>query len=144
MGITSLIGKAKELEIARQLTEEGLLVFLPLVDEGVDLVVTDLKMRRFLPIQVKFRETRSGLGVYKKDVRRLRQADLILAFIVASGPNQGTWYIPLKDFMEKKIDPKRKDEYIYIQIDKRREWLKEYKEEKGIKLLKSKLKQSIG
>lgn len=137
---TQIIGKAKELEIASQLIREQLLVFFPFVDTGADLVVSDFSMERFLPIQVRYRSSDPALNLTKKDLQRLKNTKVILAFIIGESTNAGTWYIPIREFEGKAKDPKRRDNKIYITVSKNRQWLAKYEGIKGIESIKSQLK----
>jgi len=140
MESTQLIGKAKELEIAGQFTRHGLLVFSPFVDTGADLVVSDQSMRRFLPIQVKYRARNPGIGLEQGYVERLMGINLILVFIIGKGNNSGTWYIPLSDFSKKaKKPPNRKDNRMYITVNDNLRWLEKYKGDNGVLRIKQRL-----
>lgn len=63
----SLSGKSKELYIASLLVDAGFYVFWPFVDKGFDLVVTNGEGRKFVPIQVKYREKDPALGLDRND-----------------------------------------------------------------------------
>ena len=69
---SSLIGKAKELQVAALLTELGFQVFLPLVDKGFDLVFTNAPGAHFVPVQVKYRAIDSSLTLERKDIKKFK------------------------------------------------------------------------
>jgi len=140
MESTQLIGRAKELEIAGQLIREGLLVFFPLVDLGADLVVAAPSMRRFLPVQVKYRKHDPALGLDKPHIGRMENTNLVLAFIIGADSETHTWYIPLHDFHQKVQDLRRRDKKVYITIGQNTEWLNQYEGKRGIMRLKKELK----
>jgi hypothetical protein len=56
---TSLIGKAKELQVASQLVAAGIYVYFPLLDNGFDLLAANQTGTRFLPVQVKYKKRRT-------------------------------------------------------------------------------------
>lgn len=62
MSDTSLIGKAKELAVASQLVRAGIHVFIPLVDNGIDLIAASRDGSVLVPIQVKFKASRTGFA----------------------------------------------------------------------------------
>lgn len=138
---TLLIGKSKELVIASQFTEHGLLVFFPFVDIGADLIVSGEAMKRFLPVQVKYNRKAPALGLEKNYIKRLSGIKMILVFIIGSGSNEGTWYIPLNEFEKHTKDRDRKDKVVYITIRDNREWLERFKGENGLQLIKKQLEK---
>jgi len=136
---TLLLGKSKELEIAGQLTRHGLLVYFPFVDIGADLVVSGEDMSRFIPIQVKYRKSNPAIGLEKEYLERLSGKKMVLAFIIGTGGNSGTWYIPLTEFKKKAKAPARKDNRVYISINENRKWLEKFEGENGLLRLKKQL-----
>ena len=139
MSTNLLLGKSKELEIAGQLTRHGLLVYFPFVDIGADLVVSCKNMSHFIPIQVKYRRSNPAIDLNKDYLERLTGKKMVLVFIIGTGSNSGTWYIPLIEFEKKAKDPDRKDKKVYIAIKENRKWLEKFEGEKGLLRLKKKL-----
>ena len=80
MANTQLIGKAKELEVAGLLVANSIYVYLPLIDNGYDLLASNRKGTKFIPVQVKWKKTRSGLTLTKKDIARFTKTSVVLAF----------------------------------------------------------------
>jgi len=133
-----LIGKAKELHVASILVAHGLYVYFPLVDNGFDLIGSNRKGTKFIPIQVKYQESRAAFALKKKDVERLKSTGVVLAF-GSKGEGFGNseyWFIPFSDWDEKKKVGKngkpRKDKKLVVYFADDREWPKLYKGEKGI------------
>lgn len=128
---TSLIGKAKELEVASILVRNGLYVFFPLVDAGVDLVVTIRASREFIPVQVKYRGSKSALGLTKQDIARFHDTKTVVAFIIGTGPAQRTWFVPFRDWKTMSVDLNRADERVYVTISRNEGRLAQFAGDKG-------------
>ena len=127
---SSLLGKAKELQVAGALIEEGLYVFFPLVDTGFDLVVTSDKGTMFIPVQVKFRARDPGLGLKPQDIARFEDTGVVVAWVISSIEN--SWYIPFVDWHKRAKAPDRADGLKYISIRESESWLSAYKGSAGI------------
>jgi hypothetical protein len=137
---TLLVGKAKELEVASQFTRHGLVVYVPLVNLGADLVIADPGMQRPIPVQIKFRAKSSAIDLNRTFVETFQNTDLVLAFIIGGSSNTGSWYILLKEFIKKKKDPpERRDDRLYITVAKTWQWLKTFEGDSGIQYLQSTL-----
>ncbi len=135
MSETQLIGKAKELQVASQLVATGLYVFFPLVDNGFDLVVTNKSATCFIPVQVKYKQRRSGFSLHKDDVKKFEPTKSVIAFGSADGAKSTNyWYIPIKCFVDRAIDSGRKDgmHVVYWSNDDNADWKQSFLNEKGI------------
>jgi hypothetical protein len=75
-----LIGKAKELYVATLLVAERLHVYIPLVDNGFDLMVTSSAGAKFLSVQVKYKNSRTGFSLRRADAARFEKANAVIAF----------------------------------------------------------------
>ena len=139
MNDPTLIGRAKELEIASLFISNGLYVFYPLVDKGFDLVVTNAECSSIFPVQVKFRASHMALELSKKDVLRYKEKNVILAYIIGKNENKKTWIIPFNDWKKQSSGENRNDGKRYITISKNKEFLIEYEGVKGINLIKKML-----
>ena len=133
----SLIGKSKELEIASMLVDAGFYVFWPFVDTGFDLVVTNDKGRKFIPIQVKYREKDPALGLDEKDAAKYRGKGVFLAFLIGKRPNHQVWFLPFDKWQKMSVDKKRKDKKLYVTISKNEKRLEPFKGNKGLSLLRN-------
>jgi hypothetical protein len=69
MSETSMIGKAKELAVASQLVRLGVHVYLPLVDDGIDLIAASNTGTVLMPIQVKYKASRTGFALDEGKVK---------------------------------------------------------------------------
>lgn len=137
--ITPLIGKAKELEVASVLTRHGLVVYVPLVDIGADLVVSNTSMKKLIPIQVKFQARSPGLVLDRSYVSRFETTDLVVAFLIGEGSTNGTWFIPIAAFRDRMKDPGRRDDKVYITVNEERAWLQQFEGDRGAAALRKML-----
>jgi hypothetical protein len=130
----SLIGKAKELEVAGVLISHGLYVFFPLVDAGFDLVVTNRAGAHFVPVQVKFRAKDPALGLLKKDRENFEHTDVVIAWVIGLPPNTRVWFIPYQEWKRMATTPKgRRDGLAYITIRENEARLAKFEGETGIR-----------
>ena len=116
---TSLIGKAKELEVASILVRNGLYVFFPLVDSGTDLVVTNNQSHLFIPVRVKYRAKDSSLCLTTKDIKRFEGTNIVLAFVIGTGIFQRNWFVPFSDWHYRSKNPGRNDGKVYVTISEK-------------------------
>ncbi len=130
---TSLIGRAKELEVAGLLIRNGIYVFLPLVDSGADLLVANRAASVVIPVQVKYRANALNLDLNEAtDFPRFGQANTVIAFVIGA-IKQRTWFIPFSDWRSKSVNNKRKDRKVFVPIRKNEEWLKKYEGDEGVR-----------
>jgi hypothetical protein len=132
---TSLIGRAKELEVASALIRNGIYVYYPLVDTGADLVASNRTCTIFIPVQVRFSAHTSGLWLVRSDKERFSKANTVIAFLTGEGESKRNWYLPISDWCSKVVDPERRDEKVYVQISKNEEWLTRYRDDEGIRFV---------
>lgn len=132
---TSLLGKAKELEVAGALVRNRLYVFFPLVDAGFDLVVTNQLGIEFIPVQVKYRAKDPGLGLKRTDIDLFKGTKVVIAWVIGTGESQPErrWYVPFSDWREKAKDPNRTDGLVYVSIGESESWLSKYEGDSGIR-----------
>jgi len=134
----SLIGKAKELEVASMLVDAGFYVFWPFVDKGYDLIVTNEEGRKFVPIQVKYRgEENTALALYKSDAVKFHGKEVFLAFLTGKQPNQKVWLLPFDKWEEMRVDRNRGDNLLYVTISKNEERLKAFEGDNGLSFLRA-------
>lgn len=131
---TSLIGRAKELEVAGMLIRNGIYVFWPLVDTGADLLATNRDASRSIPVQVKYRATGWGaLDLTMADKERFKKPNTVIAFLVGKNGNQRAWFLPFNEWLKKHVNPNRRDGRIYVQISKNEKWLEKFQDDAGIR-----------
>jgi len=131
---TSIIGKAKELEVASMLVANGLYVFFPLVDTGFDLIATNRKGTVFVPIQVKFRAKDPGLALHQKDIANFASSNVVVAWVIGTGVAARQWFIPFREWHSKaKGSPPRRDGLAYVTISKHADWLKQFEGSAGVR-----------
>jgi hypothetical protein len=128
----SLIGKSKELYIASLLVDAGFYVFWPFVDKGFDLVVTNAEGRKFVPIQVKYREKDPALGLDRNDAEKFDGKDVFLAFLIGNR----YWFLPFAKWKEMSVDRNRGDNKLYVTISKNEEKLKPFQGDNGLSSLR--------
>jgi hypothetical protein len=139
---TTLIGRAKELEVAGMLIRNGIYVFLPLVDTGADLLATNRDASRCIPIQVKYAAKSSSLGLTKADTRRFKKPNTILAFLVGKVgkvDKQRAWFLPFREWEKRSKDTNNRVERIYMPINENADWLTKFQDDAGIRRVFSEL-----
>ena len=132
---TSLVGKAKELQVASQLVATGIYVYFPLLDNGFDLLASNQTGTGFLPVQVKYKNSRTGFALHRKDIQKFRNAGAVVVF-GSAGDNGRTdfWYVPIADWESKAQDQNRADGKIAVYLhDENRQWARQYLNESGIR-----------
>jgi hypothetical protein len=134
-----LIGRAKEFRVAADLMANGLYVFYPLVDTGVDLVVTAHGSIRYIPIQVRYRMSSSGLGLKRSEQLRFRGRGLFLAYVIGTYPNERLWYVPFERWDKYAKDLDRRDQWVYVTISESEKWLGDCVGKAGIDRIKKRL-----
>jgi hypothetical protein len=135
----TLIGKSKELYVAWLLINEGFYVYWPFVDRGFDLVVTNGEGKKFIPIQIKFREKDNSLGLYREDVNRFAGKNVYLAFIVGQQPRQKIWLLPFREWEKITTDRNRGDQKIYVKITEHEDILEKFEGTNGLSFLRHEL-----
>lgn len=135
MSESSLIGKAKELYVATLLINRRLHVFTPLVDNGFDLVVAKRDGTEFIPVQVKYKGTRSGFSLDRKDALRFAQAGAVLAF--GSGEDlveKEFYFFPAKSWLDhaQASDQGRKDDKLVVYMTQSADWAAQFAGRRGI------------
>lgn len=129
---TSLVGRAKELEVAGMLIRNGIYVFWPLVDTGADLLATNRDASRCIPVQVKYRAKGWGaLDLTVSDKERFQKPNTVIAFLVG----EDAWFLPFDEWDKKDVDGKhrkRRDNRVYVRIRENAKWLEKFKGEPGI------------
>lgn len=139
IGDTSLIGRAKELEVAGMLIRNGIYVFWPLVDTGADLLATNRDASRCIPVQVKYAAKESSLGLTKADKGRFAKPNTVLVFVVGQADKQRSWFLPFQEWSKKCVDMNRRDERIYVRINENSNWLAKFEGDAGIQRVFSEL-----
>ncbi|HET6884176.1 MAG TPA: hypothetical protein VFI31_28735 [Pirellulales bacterium] len=132
IGDTTLIGRAKELEVAGMLIRNGIYVFWPLVDTGADLLATNRDASRCMPVQVRYAAKRSALGITRAEAKRFAKPNTVLAFVVGKGNKQHTWFLPFDEWKKKYVDTNRRDGRIYVRITENVQWLGQFEGDAGI------------
>jgi hypothetical protein len=139
MADTSLIGRAKELEVAGVLIRNGIYVFWPLVDTGADLLATNRDASICIPVQVKYSSNAPALNLYKTDIVRFERPNTVIAFLIGAGKEQHSWFLPYDVWRTKAVDKNRRDGCVYVQIGRNAKLLAEYKGDAGARRALSKL-----
>lgn len=132
-GDTTLIGRAKELEVAGMLIRNGIYVFWPLVDTGADLLATNRDASRCIPVQVKYAAKKSALGLNRADMKRFKKPNTVVAFVVGTAERQRAWFLPFQEWAKKCVDRNRRDERIYVRIRENAGWLAGFEGDAGIR-----------
>lgn len=141
---TGLIGRAKEFRVAARLIESGLYVYFPLVDHGIDLVVTDAEWQSFVPLQIRYRQSSPGLGLTKKEADRFQRRNMFLIYLLGEGQNERIWFIPYDVWRSHAKDKNRRDRRLYVTVSEAESegWLRDYADEAGIRAMKKALKKN--
>jgi hypothetical protein len=135
MSNSQLVGKAKELNAASILVENDLYVFFPLVDNGFDLVVSNKTGTKFIPVQVKYKEKRSGFSLNINDAEKFKTANAALIFCSKDQTREVTkfWFIPASEWYTKSEDRKRKDNMRVVYFKGNSDWVSQYEDVDGLK-----------
>ncbi|MCY4747514.1 hypothetical protein NYO99_21290 [Pelomonas sp. UHG3] len=132
MSKTALIGKSKELYVATLLVTRHLHVYFPLVDNGFDLVVTSTDGRFHVPVQVKYKESRTGLTLHRDDAEKFRLANAVLAFGSGSADVENFYFIPAREWCERAEDRARGDNKLAVYFSEDKVWADQYLGNAGI------------
>jgi len=132
MSNTALIGKSKELYVATLLVARQIQVYFPLVDTGFDLVALSSDGKRFLPIQVKYKQARTGFTLSRDDAKKFKDCDAVLAFGSGSADIDNFYFIPSKEWAEKVDDRDRKDNKVAVYLSEHAKWAEKYKGSAGL------------
>lgn len=130
---TSLLGRAKELEVAGILIRNGVYVFWPLVDKGIDLLATNNRASRFVPVQVRYRRTGPALDLHEGEIERLLESNAVVAFLRGDANDQHQWFVPISAWRTKAVDKKRADGMVYVSIKRNVEWLEKFRGDSGVR-----------
>lgn len=95
---TSLIGRAKELEVAGMLIRNGIYVFWPLLDTGADLLATNREASCCIPVQVKYNAKGPSLVLTTAGKARFERPNTVIAFLFGKGENQRAWFLPINEW----------------------------------------------
>lgn len=132
MSTTLLIGRAKELYVATLLVGERLHVYLPLVDNGFDLLVTSSDGTKFLPVQVKYKNSRTGFSLKRADVDQFVKANAVIAFGSGTADLENFYFFPAKEWVRQAEDRARGDDKLVVYMAKSQEWAARFKGSRGI------------
>jgi hypothetical protein len=130
---TTLLGRAKELEVAGVLIRNGIYVFWPLVDKGTDLLATNPDSSICIPVQVRYSSRGPALNLREQDMVRFERPNTVLAFLIGTGNQQRSWYLPFSEWRFKAVDMSRADGLVYVQIKKNADWLAQYEGDVGVR-----------
>lgn len=108
---------------------EGIYVFWPLVDVGFDLVASNASGTIFMPVQVRFRETRTGFTLKSSEIERFATAKAILAFGSKSpdGDASDFWFITTDEWKAHSSDKNRGDGRVSVYFSDGTEWFAGHK-----------------
>lgn len=134
MSATSLIGKSKELYVASLLVAKNLHVYFPLVDTGFDLVAVSPDGKQFLPIQVKYKQLRTGFTLSRRDCEKFRNCDAVLAFGSGKADIESFYFFPSKVWAKKAEDRRRADDKVVVYLSEHEKWAEKYKGNVGLEL----------
>lgn len=134
MSETLLIGKAKELYVATLLVAQRLHVYLPLVDNGFDLMVTSSDGTKFVPVQVKYKSSRTGFSLKRKDAEQFERARAVIAFGSGDAALESFYFFPAGEWASKAKDRLRGDdmEVVYLTEEGTREWASQFRGKSGL------------
>ena len=133
MSNTLLIGKAKELYVATLLVAEHLHVYLPLVDNGFDFIVSSPDGTKFLPVQVKYKSTRTGFGLKRIDAKKFKKAKAVIVFGSGDAQLENFYFFPADEWANAAEDLQRGDDKLVIYLANSADWVSQYKGKAGIK-----------
>jgi hypothetical protein len=139
MSDSSMIGKAKELAVAGQLVRAGIHIFMPLVDNGIDLIAASRDGKVFVPVQVKYKQSRSGFTLHSAKAETYDK-DAVLAFGSAADEDEGEepfYFFKVREWLDAAREQAtgRLDEKISIYIARTDpQWLNQRKGERGMRL----------
>lgn len=136
---TSLVGRAKELEVASILIRNGIYVFWPLVDTGADLIAANRDASICIPVQVRFSSKGPALNLLRSDGERFQKPNTIIAFLRGTGETQRSWYVPFDAWLTKAVDRRRRDELVYVSIRANERWLAQFEGDVGVRQAFAKL-----
>lgn len=132
MSRTLLIGKAKELYVATLLVGKHLHVYFPLVDNGFDLLVTSKDGAKFLPVQVKYKNSRSGFALKRADAEKFRQCNAVLAFGSQEADEDSFYFFSAAEWWSKVDDRGRADDKVVVYLNGNEDWASKFRGEAGI------------
>ena len=136
---TTLVGRAKELEVAGRLIRNGIYVFLPLVDSGADLLAANRDASNVVPVQVKYRSEAANLNLHKKkDLPRFEKSNTVVAFVIGI-TKQRFWFISFRDWHSKAVDNHRRDDLVFVPIRENEKWLSKFEGDAGLRFVFKKL-----
>lgn len=139
MSNNHFIGTSQELLVASMLTKEGLVVSLPLVDVGVDLLVSSKDFKNNAAIQVKFKSKEKNIFFTGKEVESYKSKNVYIAYFL----NEEMWFMSFNDFLSlSEGGEHRKDNARYIVVKDKENELEAYKGNKGFMSLVSKIKNA--
>lgn len=136
MPSNQFIGKSYELLVAKNLTEKGIIVSMPLIDNGADLIATNQDFTKVVPIQVKKKEHERNIFFKGKEIEQYKNRNIYIAYFL----RDSSWYIPFDDgFLQMATITNRRDQagYISISDNANNEELLQYKDENGFNKLVS-------
>lgn len=137
MSMNTFIGTSYELHLASQLTKEGVIVSMPMVDIGVDLIVTDQNFSKCLPIQVKSKSQEKNIFLNKKEALSLSEKKPYLVYYL----KDESYFLPYEIFAKLAIKAShRKDEPTFIKVNDNTAELAAYKDALGLKKLIEEIK----
>lgn len=124
------IGKSFELLVAQKLTEKGVLVSIPLIDTGADLLACNEKFAKITAIQVKRKEREQNIFFTGNEINKYKGRNLYIAYYL----KDSSWFMPFDDvFIKKATFPSRRDNAGFITIGdkKTHDELLQYKDDAG-------------
>lgn len=132
MSKTALIGKAKELYVATLLVAEHLNVYFPLVDTGFDLLVASKDGTKFLPVQVKYKSSRTGFTLNRSDAKKFETCNAVLAFGSEAADIDNFYFFPAKEWASKSEDRGRGDNKVVVYLTQHGKWADEFRGKAGL------------
>lgn len=130
-----LIGKSKELFVASQLAAQHLHIYFPLVDNGFDFVVSDPTGTVFIPVQVKYKQSRTGFTLKRTDDSRYLHSKAVVVFCSGKASVDETWYFPFDEWLKqaKAEDRGRPDGKLSVYLSSSARWAEDYRGDKGLR-----------
>lgn len=134
MSTSLLIGKAKELHVATLLVAKHLHVYFPFVDNGFDLLVSSADGTKILPVQVKYKQTRTGFSLKRGDVEKFEACNAVLAFGSGTADASSFYFFPAKEWASRAENRQRADEMVVVSLKENAAWIEQFLGESGINL----------
>ena len=136
MSKSLLIGKSKELFVATELARRYLHIYLPLVDNGFDFVVNNPTATSFVPVQVKYKQARTGFTLKRTDGERYAACDAVIIFCDGEALLKEAYFFPARDWRQRALqeDRSRSDGKLSVYLSSSNDWADRFRGDNGLLL----------